>query len=118
MSLTHNTPHIKLINMRKLFLTLTLILLCNIGFSQNVIDPKLQEILNKKGDEMININIIFKSQINHSKLRSRANTTLDKEVRRNMMVDELKLFSEEKQQEVLSLLRAEKSGMRVTNIRT
>ena len=50
MSLTHNTPHIKLINMRKLFLTLTLILLCNIGFSQNVIDPKLQEILNKKGD--------------------------------------------------------------------
>lgn len=104
--------------MRKLFLTLTFFLLCNLGFSQNVIDPRLQDVMNQKGDEMIDINIIFKSQIDYKQLRNRANTTLDKEVRRDMMVEELRLFSEEKQQEILSFLRAEKSGERVTNIRT
>lgn len=118
MSLTHNTLHIKLINMRKLFLTLTLILLCNIGFSQNVIDPKLQEILNKKGDEMININIIFKSQIELTKLRCYNNAALDKQTKRNILVDELKLFSEKKQQEVLSILQAETRNQNVSNIRS
>lgn len=92
--------------------------MCNLGFSQNVIDPRLQDVMNQKSDEMIDINIIFKSQIDYKQLRSRANTTIDKEVRRDMMVEELRLFSEEKQQEVLSFLRAEKSGERVTNIRT
>ena len=104
--------------MRKLFLTLAFFLICNLGFSQNTIDPRLQEVMKQKSDAMIDINIIFKSQINHSKLRSRANTTLDKEVRRDMMVDELKLFSEEKQKDVLSILQAETRGLQVTNIRT
>ena len=104
--------------MRKLFLTLTFFLLCNLGFSQNVIDPRLQDVMNQKGDEMIDINIIFKSQIDYKQLRNRANTTLDKEVRRDMMVDELKLFSEEKQKDVLSILQAETRGLQVTNIRT
>ena len=104
--------------MRKLLLTLTLILLCNIGFSQNAIDSRLQEVLNQKGDEMIPINIVFKSQIDLAKLRTRAAATLDKNVKRNMLVDELKLFSEERQQEVLSILKAETRSYKVTNIKT
>ena len=80
---------------KTLLLTLLILLLCNIGFSQSTIDTRLQEVLNQKGDEMIPINIIFKSQIDLKKLRTRADVTLDKEVRRDMLVDELKIFSEE-----------------------
>ena len=79
--------------MRKLFLTLAVAFLCNLAFSQNTIDSRLQEILNLKDNEMIDVNIIFKSQIDYSQLRNRANMTLDKKVRRDMLVDELKLFS-------------------------
>ena len=67
---------------------------------------------------MIPINIIFKSQIDITKLRTRANASLDKEVKRNILVDELKLFSEEKQQAVLSILKAETRSYKVTNIKT
>lgn len=103
---------------KTLLLTLLILLLCNIGFSQSTIDTRLQEVLNQKGDEMIPINIIFKSQIDLKKLRTRADVTLDKEVRRDMLVDELKIFSEEKQQEVLSILKAETKSYKVSNIKT
>ena len=103
---------------KTLLLTLTLILLCNIGFSQSTIDSRLQEVLNQKGDEMIPINIIFKSQIDLAKLRTRANATLDKKVRRDMLVDEMKLFSEESQQDVLNILQAETRSYKVSKIKT
>ncbi|MBQ5689312.1 MAG: hypothetical protein IIV21_05035, partial [Bacteroidales bacterium] len=103
---------------KTLLLTLLLLLLCNVGFAQSSIDPRLQEVLNQKGDEMIPINIIFKSQIDLKKLRTRADVTLDKEVRRDMLVDELKIFAEEKQQEVLSILKAETKSYKVSNIKT
>lgn len=104
--------------MKKIFFIISLIFLSNVVFSQNVIDSRLQEILDQKGDEMIDINIIFKSQMDISRMKSRANTILDKKVRRNILVDELKIFSEEKQQEVLSLLQAEKRSNKVTNVRS
>ena len=103
---------------KTLLLSLLLLLLCNIGFAQSTIDPRLQEALNQKGDEMIPINIIFKSQVDIKKLQTRAAQTLDKEVRRDILVDELKLFSEEKQQEVLSILKAETKSYTVSNIKT
>ena len=103
---------------KTLLLSLLLLLLCNIGFAQSTIDPRLQEVLNQKGDEMIPINIIFKSQADIKKLQTRAAQTLDKEVRRDMLVDELKIFSEEKQQEVLSILKAETRSYTVSNIKT
>lgn len=103
---------------KTLLLSLLLLLLCNIGFAQSTIDPRLQEVLNQKGDEMIPINIIFKSQADIKKLQTRAAQTLDKEVRRDILVDELKLFSEEKQQEVLSILKAETRSYTVSNIKT
>ena len=103
---------------KTLLITLLLLLLCNIGFAQSTIDPRLQEVLNQKGDEMIPINIIFKSQADIKKLQTRAAQTLDKKVRRDILVDELKLFSEEKQQEVLSILKAETRSYKVSNIKT
>ena len=104
--------------MKKLFFTLLIILsFCNLGFSQNTIDSRLQEILNQRSDEMIPVNIIFKSQIDIAKLKTRADATLDKKVRRNILVDEFKSFSEEKQQEVLSILQAETRSSKVTKIK-
>ncbi len=103
---------------KTLLLTLLLLLLYNIGFSQSTIDPRLQDVLNQKGDKMIPVNIIFKSQIDLAKLRTRAEATLDKKAKRNILVDELKLFSEERQQEVLSILKAETRSYKVTNITT
>ena len=59
--------------MRKLVFTLLVILsFCNLGLAQNTIEPRLHEILNQKGDEMISVNIILKSQMNFNKLRNRA----------------------------------------------
>lgn len=105
--------------MRKLVLTLTAILfLCNIGFSQNTIDPVLQEVLNQKGDEMIDVNIIFKSQINPKTLQQRAMKIYDKETRRNILVDELKHFSEKEQRDVMSILEAEKRNNKVSDIKS
>ena len=104
--------------MKKLFFTLLIILsFCNLGFSQNTIDSRLQEILNQRSDEMIPVNIIFKSQIDIAKLKTRADATLDKKVRRNILVDEFKSFSEEKQQEVLSILQAETRSSKVAKIK-
>ena len=58
--------------MRKLVFTLMIVLsFCGLGFAQNVIEPELQNVLNQKGDEMINVNIILKSQMDSEKLRDR-----------------------------------------------
>ena len=103
--------------MRKLFFTLFIILLfCNLGMSQNTIEPKLQDIMNQKGDEMIRVNIILKSQMNVNNLRNRAANVVDKEVKRNILVDELKTFAEKEQQEILSILNAEQRNMSVKNV--
>lgn len=104
--------------MRKLVLTLAAILfLCGIGFSQNTIDPVLQEVLNKKGDELISVNIIFKAQINPESLQEKVTRVTDKKIRRNILVDELKLFSEKEQNDVLSILKAEERNNSVSDIK-
>ncbi len=104
--------------MRKLVFTLMIVMsFCGLGFAQNVIEAELQNVLNQKGDEMINVNIILKSQMDSEKLRACAEKTTDKHVRRNIMIDELKLFSEKKQQEIMSILHAEAKSNRVADIK-
>ena len=103
--------------MRRLVFVLTFVMiLCKVTFSQDVIDPVLRNILNERGDEMIRINIIFKSQINHNILKGISEDFKDKETRRDKLVDELKLFSERSQSEVMSILEAEKRNDRVSDI--
>ena len=92
--------------MRKhLFLLLSL-LLCHFGFAQNhnVIEPELQEVLNQKGDDMISVNIILKSEININNLRSNAKDIEDVKAHRQAIVSELKSFSEQSQKDILSIL--------------
>lgn len=104
--------------MRKLLFTLLVFLsFCTYGFSQNnVIEPELQKAIEQKGDEMISINIIFKSQMDPMKLRTRVEKVTDKKVKRDIVVDELKSFSEREQQDVMSILKAEERGGKVTKI--
>lgn len=91
---------------------------CGLGLAQKTIEPELQDVMNQKSDEMINVNIILKSQIDINKLRNRAEQITDKKVRRDILVDEMKLFSEKEQAEIMSILRAEERGDRVTDIKS
>ena len=89
-----------------------------LGFAQKTIEPELQNVLNQKDDEMIGVNIIFKSQIDYDILRNVAKNITDKKVRRDALVDELKLFAEKEQAEVMSILDAEAKSMNVADIRS
>ena len=89
-----------------------------LGFAQKTIEPELQNVLNQKGDEMIGVNIIFKSQIDYDILSNVAKNITDKKVRRDALVDELKLFAEKEQAEVMSILNAEAKSMNVADIRS
>ena len=105
--------------MKRILLTLTFFIMSGcIGYCQDVIDPMLQDVINEKDKEMIEINIIFKSQIDIEKLNKRGANISDKQMRRSVLVDELKLFSEEKQQDVMSILRAEENNNNVNDIRS
>ena len=105
--------------MRKFTLTLLIILsFCGLGFAQKTIEPELHNVMNQKGDEMISVNIILKSQIDINMLRSRAEQIADKELRRDILVDEMKLFAEKEQAEILSILKAEEKNNRVSNVKS
>jgi hypothetical protein len=102
--------------MRKLLFVLLVILsFSSIGFAQ-VIDAELQKAMSQKSDEMISVNIILKSQMNLKNLSKRAEGISDKYVRRDMLIDELKLFAEKEQAEILSILKAEEKSKRVSDI--
>ncbi len=103
--------------MRKLFLCLIIALIAtNITYAQNVIEPELQSILDQRSNEKISINIIFKSQLDRNELAERSSQYLDKETKRQAVIKELKNFSEESQQEVLSIIRSAESRNEVSNI--
>ena len=103
--------------MRKLVLTLTTILFLSINvFSQNTIDPVLQEVMNQKSDELISVNIIFKAQIDTESLQEKVTRVTDKKIKRDILVDELKHFSEKEQSDVMSILMAEKANKSVSDI--
>ena len=105
--------------MRKLTLTLLIILsFCGISFAQKTIETGLQNVLSQNGDEMISVNIILKSQIDINNLRSKAEKITDKEVRREVLVDEMKLFAEKEQAEIISILKAEEKSNRVSDIQS
>ena len=104
--------------MKKLLFTLLVILsFSGLSFAQ-VIDNELQNVINQKTNEMISVNIILKSQMNLENASKRVEGITDKKVRRDMLIDELKLFAEKEQAEILSILKAEERNSKVTNIRS
>ncbi len=106
--------------MRKhLFLLLSL-LICHFGFAQNhnVIEPELQEVLNQKGNDMISVNIILKSEININNLRSNVKNIEDVKAHRQAIVSELKNFSAQSQEDILSLLKTGEASGDIKDIKT
>lgn len=105
--------------MKKLLTFLSLILcITNLNHAQTpcAIDSELQQLMLQKSDELISVNIIFKSQIDVNKLNSRGQAFLDKESKRKAVLKEFKNFSEKNQSEVLSILQAETRSNRVQDV--
>ena len=106
--------------MRKHLLLLLSLLVCHFGFAQShdVIEPELQEVLNQKGNDMISVNIILKSEINIKNLRSNVKNIEDVKAHRQAIVGELKSFSEQSQKDILSILKAGEASGDIKDIKT
>ena len=105
--------------MRRLIYSLIIALfVCNYAFAQNsIIEKDLQEVMNLKSDELININIVFKAQMDTEKLRERVADIDNKTTKREATIKELKMFSEKAQQEVLSIIRSEERNGKSSQIK-
>ncbi|MBQ8222556.1 MAG: S8 family serine peptidase [Bacteroidales bacterium] len=105
--------------MRRLIYSLiTALFLTNYCVAQsNVIEKELQEVLNQKKGEKISINIILKSQLETEYLNERSKDT-DRNIKREIIVNELKTFSEKNQQDIISILYSEEKKGNVTDIRS
>ena len=90
-------------------------MLCGVCYAQNhnVIEYELQEVMNQKGDEMIDVTIVLKSQMDAAKLQAKAERG-DKSLQREIVVSELKDFSSRQQADVMSVLKAEETNGNVT----
>ena len=82
--------------MKKIILSLLLCLFMSLCFAQNdnVLTEDLQEILNQKNNELIDINILLKSQMPTEHLQSLNVKSDSKEVRREIVINELKKFAQ------------------------
>ena len=100
-----------------LLLLLTLFSLNLIYAQTNTIESELQEALNQKGDEMISVNIILKSQADVHKLQQIAAKASDRKSKREVVVNELKSFSKSTQSDLMSILDAEAKSGKVEDIR-
>ena len=101
-----------------LLLLLTLCLSYNYNYANNnrVIEDELQEVLNQKSDNMIDISIILKSQVSTKELEAKAAKTSDKSLKREIVVSELKKFAAKGQADVMAILQAEEASGNVKDI--
>lgn len=105
--------------MKKYINTLLFVLLLGLfGNAQNVIEASLQEMMDQRNDELIDINIILKSQIGSAELRDMASRANDKETKKEVIIKGLKEYSQKEQYEVLSILNAEKRNNQVSDIKS
>ncbi|MBO5810689.1 MAG: S8 family peptidase [Bacteroidales bacterium] len=104
--------------MKKLLFTLLIIIaFSGLGFAQ-VIDTELQNAMNQRSNEMISVNIILKSEMKLENASKSVEGITDKKIRRDALIDELKLFAEKEQAEILSILKAEERNSKVSDIRS
>ena len=102
-------------------LVLVVCLLLSVFFvnaQNNAIDEELQKILNQRNDDYIDVNIMFKSQMPTDNLSSFYCKSDSKEVRREIVINELKKFSEQSQKEVMSVIKAEERSSDVIDVKT
>ena len=102
--------------MKKFLFLMISCILCSIGLAQvNVIETELQEVMNQRSDEMIDVTISFKSQADAAQLRAKAERG-DKSLQREIVVSELKDFASIHQADVMAILQAEEASGKVADI--
>ena len=106
--------------MKKAFVLVACLLLSVffVNAQNNVIDKELQKILNQRSDDYIDINIMLKSQMPTDNLSFFYCKSDNKEVRREIIVNELKKFAEQSQKEVMSVIKAEERSSNVIDIKS
>ncbi len=105
--------------MKKNYIILFLALvLSTLTFAQNfsAIEPELQKVLNQKGEELIDIQIYFKSSIDSKQLNQATRKAYTKSEKKDFVVSELKAYSKNAQADVMSLLEAEELSGNVSEI--
>ena len=102
-------------------LALVVFLLLNVFFvnAQNhIIDDELQNILNQKGNDYIDVNIMLKAQMTSDDFAVLNCKSDSKEVRRELVTNELKKFAEKSQRDIMSVINAEERSNSVIDIKT
>ena len=104
--------------MKKIFVLVASLFLCTLfaNAQNNVIDNELQKILNQKGNDYIDVNIMLKAQMTSDDFAVLNCKSDSKEVRREIVTNELKKFAKESQSEIMSILQAEERNNKVTDI--
>ena len=102
---------------KNIFTLLVCLMVSCFGFAQNnVIDNELQTILNQKSNDYIDVNIMLKAQMTSDDFAVLNCKSDSKEVRREIVTNELKKFAKESQSEIMSILQAEERNNKVTDI--
>ena len=102
---------------KNIFTLLVCLMVSCFGFAQNnVIDNELQTILNQKSNDYIDVNITLKAQMTSDDFAVLNCKSDSKEVRREIVTNELKKFAKESQSEIMSVLQAEERNNKVTDI--
>ncbi len=105
--------------MRKVIFTLFFtLILCGVSQAKNnnVIEPELQTILNQKSDELIDIQIYFKSSLDSKQLNQATRKAYTKSEKKEIVVNKLKAYSKNVQADVMSILEAEELSGNVSDI--
>ena len=105
--------------MKKHYIILFLALvLSTLSFAQNynAIEPELQKVLNQKNEELIDIQIYFKSSIDSKQLNQVTRKAYTKVEKKEFVVKELKAYSENVQADVMNILKAEELSGNVSDI--
>lgn len=102
----------------KIFLLLFLLCLGTVSFAQrlSVIEPELQQVLDGDGDDNIAVTIVMKSQIQPSAIRAKVASIRSKMMKREVVVKELKTYSDNSQESLLSFLQNEEKKGNVSDI--
>ena len=96
-----------------------MLVLCGFSNAQtfNTIESELQTILNQKSEDLIDIHIYFKSNVDAKQLNQKTRKLSTKTEKRNVVVDELKKHASVEQSDVVEILKAEELSGNVSNIK-
>ena len=105
--------------MKRICISLLLaLIMCSSAFAQNInaIEPELLKVLNQKNEELIDIHIYFKTNVNTAQLKNKSREALSKSEQKAVVENELKSHSECNQADVMSMLKAEEKNGNVADI--